>query len=166
MSVLFNLIYSEKTVPDQWLISKTIPVFKNKGDIKHIEHYQPIANLCSTSKVFEKLILKRILFLQDQHKVDLTRSKQHGFKKNHSTSTLSANLQSLIARALEEDEMVLLASLDLSAAFDLVNIDLLIKRLEIVGLPQDIIELITVWLRNRSFYPWSHSVCYICESFV
>ncbi len=152
MSVLFNLIYNEKTVPDQWLIAKTIPVFKNKGDIKHVENYRPIANLCSTSKVFEKLILKRILFLQDLHRVDLTGSKQHGFKKNHSTSTLSANLQSLIARALEEDEMVLLASLDLSAAFDLVNIDLLIKRLEIVGLPQDVIELITVWLKNRSFY--------------
>ncbi len=54
-------------------------------------------------------------------------------------------------RALEDDERVLLASLDLSTAFDLVNIDLLIKRLRVMGLPLDVIELKTVWLKNRSF---------------
>jgi hypothetical protein len=35
-SVLFNKIYHEKAVPGQWLISKRIPVFKNKGDKKII----------------------------------------------------------------------------------------------------------------------------------
>jgi hypothetical protein len=81
LSNLFELIYQDKTVPDQWLIAKTIPVFKNKGDINQIENYRPIANLCSTSKVFEKLILKRILKLQEQSKIDLTGANQHGFKK-------------------------------------------------------------------------------------
>ena len=81
MSNLFRLIYRDKSVPDQWLIAKTIPVFKNKGNINHIENYRPIANLCSTSKVFEKLILKRILKLQDQCQIDLTGANQHGFKK-------------------------------------------------------------------------------------
>ena len=152
MSNLFRLIYRDKSVPDQWLIAKTIPVFKNKGNINHIENYRPIANLCSTSKVFEKLILKRILKLQDQCQIDLTGANQHGFKKNHSTSTLTAKIQSLIARALDDDECVLLTSLDLSAAFDLVDINLLIKRLKIVGLPQDVIDLISIWLQNRSFY--------------
>ena len=60
-SVLFSKIYQERAIPGQWLISKTIPVFKNKGDKKNIESYRPIANLCSASKVFEKLILRRIL---------------------------------------------------------------------------------------------------------
>ncbi len=60
-------------------------------------------------------------------------------------------IQSLIAHVLDDDECALLATLDLSAAFDLVNIDLLIKRLEIVGLPMDVIELITVWLKNNAY---------------
>ena len=42
--------------------------------------------------------------------------------------------------------------LDLSAAFDIVNISLLIKRLKIIGLPSDLIRLIRVWLENRSYY--------------
>jgi hypothetical protein len=48
--------------------------------------------------------------------------------------------------------MVLLASLDLSAAFDKVNFTILLKRLRILGLPMDIIDLIKVWLQNRMYY--------------
>jgi hypothetical protein len=44
------------------------------------------------------------------------------------------------------------ASLDLSSAFDVVNVNLLLKRLKIMGLPSDVTELISVWLRDRFFY--------------
>jgi hypothetical protein len=47
---------------------------------------------------------------------------------------------------------VLLASLGLSAAFDIVDIDLLIKQICILGLPNDIIDLKKVWLKNCMFY--------------
>ncbi len=149
---LFYLIYNLRQVPDQWLIAKTTPIYKNKGERQKVENYRPIANLCSTSKIFEKLILKRILDIQDQNSVDLTNKGQHGFKLNRSTSTLSAELVSMIARSLDNDEFALVSSLDLSAAFDVVDIDLLLKRLEIVGLPEDLISLIKVWLKNRSYY--------------
>ena len=151
-SKLFDKIYHEKSIPKQWLIAKTIPIYKNKGEKKNIESYRPIANLCSATKIFEKLILKRILDIQDENKCDLTGGNQHGFKQKRSNSTLSIQLQNLIARTLDEDKLVLLASLDLSSAFDIVNVDLLIKRLHILGLPKDVIELIGVWLNNRMFY--------------
>jgi hypothetical protein len=152
ISVLMDKIYLTKSIPQQWLISKTIPVFKNKGQSKDIENYRPIANLCSTSKIFEKLILRRILEIQEANNIDLTGINQHGFKKGKSTTTLSIDLQSLIARALDEDQIGLVASLDLSSAFDVVNVNLLLKRLKIMGLPSDVIKLISVWLRDRSFY--------------
>ena len=152
LTKLYELIYNLRQVPDQWLVSKTIPIYKNKGEPQNIESYRPIANLCSTSKIFEKLILKRILEIQEQNKVDITRHGQHGFKKNRSTSTLSIELQAKIARALDNDEYVLVSSLDLSSAFDIVNVKLLLKRLRIIGLPSDVVDLIRVWLENRSFY--------------
>ena len=65
---------------------------------------------------------------------------------------LSLQLQSLIARGLDEDNFVAMGSLDLSAAFDVVNIELLVKRLEILGLPGDVVALIEIWLKNRLFY--------------
>ena len=61
-------------------------------------------------------------------------------------------LQSLIAGALDDDDYVALASLDLSAAFDIVNVALLIKRLQIMGLPPDMVRLIEIWLKERYFY--------------
>jgi hypothetical protein len=152
LSILFIKIYNEKAILGQWLIAKTIPIFKNKGEKKNIESYRPIANLCSVSKVFEKFILKRLLDIQEKNNCDLTGINQHGFKQNRSTSRLSIEIQNMIARALDEDKMVLLASLDLSEAFDIVNVGLLLKRLRILGLPRDIFDLIEVWLRNRMYY--------------
>jgi hypothetical protein len=149
LSILFMKIYNKKSIPGQWLIAKTIPIFKNKGEKKNIESYRPIANLCSVSKVFEKLILKRLLDIQEENNCDLTGINQHGFKRNHSTSTFLIEIQNLIARALDEDKMVLLPSLDLSAAFYIVNFSLLLKRLCLLGLPRDIVDLIEVWLSNR-----------------
>jgi hypothetical protein len=39
LTYLFEQIYRQKKVPEQWLISKTIPVFKNKGAAQKIENY-------------------------------------------------------------------------------------------------------------------------------
>jgi hypothetical protein len=69
-----------------------------------------------------------------------------------STNTLSVDLQSMMSRALDSGEYVLVSSLDLSSAFDVVNIKLLIESLRIIRLPNDLIELIKVWLEGRSFY--------------
>ena len=148
---LFIKIYYQKKLPEQWLISKIIPIHK-KGPKCNIENYRPIANLCSTSKIFEKLILKRIQKNELGANVDLSGKQQHGFKKSKSTATLGLQLQSLIARALDERNYVLMGSIDLSAAFDVVNVDLLLRRLRILGLPGDVVSLIEIWLKNRMFY--------------
>ena len=66
------------------------------------------------SKVFEKLIMQQIIEIEDHHNIDLTGSKQHGFKRKRSTSTAGLEIQSEIARALESNKYSLMASLDLS----------------------------------------------------
>ena len=151
LSFIFDQIYRTKKLPEQWLIAKITPIFK-KGNHTQIENYRPISNLCSCSKIFEKLILLRIRKLEVMKNLDLTGKSQHGFKAKHSTTTACMTLQSLIARALDGDEYALMATLDFSSAFDVVNVELLIKRLTIMGLPSDMILLIGEWLRARFFY--------------
>ena len=102
LSDLFQKIYHTGLIPDQWKISKIVPTFK-KGNKNEIENYRPIANLCSASKIFEKLILKQIHYLESTNKLDLTGKQQHGFKKNKSTATAGALLQSLISRAADDN---------------------------------------------------------------
>jgi hypothetical protein len=45
-----------------------------------------------------------------------------------------------------------MASLHLSATFDLVDMNLLLKRLRIIGLPMDLAKLLKVWLIDCKFY--------------
>ncbi len=120
LSILFNKIYVTKTIPEQWKIAKIIPLHK-KGNKRDLANYRPISNLCSTSKVFEKLILKRLESIAEENNVDLTGEQQHGFKKKRSTITAGLTLQSIISRSLDKDDYLVMSSLDLSAAFDLVN---------------------------------------------
>ena len=87
--------------------------------------------------IWSQLILKQIHYLESTNKLDQTGKNQHGFKKSKSTATPGALLQSIIARAADEKCFVLMASLDLSMAFDLVNTELLVKRLRIMGMPKD-----------------------------
>ena len=74
---LFEKIYEEKSIPEQWKMAKITPVHK-KGSRSDISNYRPVANLCSVSKIYEKLILQRIQDIQDEEKVDLTNENQHG----------------------------------------------------------------------------------------
>jgi hypothetical protein len=83
------------------------------------------------------------------NKLDFSGTPQHGFKKSKSTATAGLLLQSLISHAADDHNFVLMASLDLSAAFDLVNVEFPLKRPRLIGLPNDLVNLVKEWLTGR-----------------
>jgi hypothetical protein len=94
----------------------------------------------------------RILEIEEQAGISLTGANQHGFKKERSTITASVEIQSRVSALMDQDQYVAMASLDLSAAFDVVNVDLLLVRLRKMGLPTDVINLLESWLKDRQCY--------------
>ena len=62
-------------------------------------------------KNIEKLIMQRIIEIEDMNNADLTRMKQHGFKRKRSTSTAGLEIQSEIARAIDSNMFTVMASL-------------------------------------------------------
>ena len=98
------------------------------------------------------MMLNRLTDIEVRNKTDLTGKNQHGFKKGRSTITALKEIQSQNATKIDEGHYVTMGSLDLTAAFDVVNIDLLIKRLKNLGLPEDWMELLAAWLRDRSAF--------------
>lgn len=100
-------------------------------------------------KVYEQLILNKLREIEIKNNCDLTEKEQYGFKHKRSTATAGLTLQSIITCALDQDNYAIMSSINLSAAFDIVNIKLLFKRLKIIGLLTDVIELIRNWLDNR-----------------
>ncbi len=57
-------------------------------------------------------------------------------------------LQLILSHSLDQNNYTLMASLDLSSAFNVVKIELLLKRLKIIALPADIHKLLRIWLRK------------------
>ena len=131
---LMNKIYEQKKTPEQWKMLRIVQHHK-KGSKTKVENYRPISNLCMMLKVFKKLTLERILETADANK--LFSARQHGFRKGKSMVTAIGELQSIIATHMDLDEYVAVASLDLSLAFNVVNVNLLLKRLSAMGIPEE-----------------------------
>ena len=74
---------SSDTFPNVLKTGIVSPVYK-KGNPQQFDNYRPISTLSIFSKLFEKLIYKRIYsFLIAKNVIY---EKQFGFRKNHSTS--------------------------------------------------------------------------------
>jgi hypothetical protein len=69
--------------PAQWEVTKIILILKPGKPSNELTSYQPISLLPIASKVFEKLLLKRILRMVENNR--LIPRHQSGFRQRHST---------------------------------------------------------------------------------
>ena len=131
LSHIFNLSLKEGIFPDKMKIAKVIPIFK-KGPKTRVENYRPISLLPAFSKILERIVYNRLSdFLKDNH---VLYEKQFGFRKNHSTSHATAYLSSKLYETLDEAEKSICVFMDLSKAFDTLNIDIMLEKLKHYGI--------------------------------
>jgi len=148
---LLNLVATSNTIPDNWRISKIFPVHK-KGSKTSPENYRPISNICSISKIYERLILKYINGLEKRSGIIIPGNHQHGFMRNRSTTTACLTIQAKLAEKLELGKTMLLYSTDLSAAFDMLSPKLLEERLRNLNIPIQLRKILSDYVRNRAAY--------------
>ena len=118
---LIRKVVEERKTTKQWKVARIIPLFK-KGDKKKTEtYYCLISNLCSITNVYERLLLKKVQNTQEKEQIDLTATFQHGFKKNFSTKTLFLEINTNFSRICDAGNYATVSSLELSAAFDVVE---------------------------------------------
>lgn len=80
-------------------------------------------------------------------------------QKQHSTSKLGLQIQSLAGKSIQQNKIRGIVSLDLSSAFDVVDHDLLFKRCAKMGLPKNIINILKNWLSERTSYVELNQTC-------
>lgn len=143
---LVNECFNNGKFPNLLKISKIIPLPK-KGDGNLLNNYRPIALLSVFSKIFEKLLSKRIVFFLESN--ELYSPNQHGFRDNRSTISALTDILHFIYRNLDEGKKVMAIFIDLSKAFDCVNHDILLNNIEHYGLRGNCKNLLSSYLENR-----------------
>ena len=123
-----NLSLSTGIFPQSFKEAVITPLLKKDGLDPVFKNYRPISNLPFLSKLLERIVSSQLL--DYMHTNYLFEPCQSAYQKYHSTETALLKIHNDVFRSLDDGDAVLLVLLDLSAAFDTVDHQLLLNRLQ------------------------------------
>ncbi len=147
---LVNAALSSGTFPSQLKSAIVLPLLKKPSlDTEILKNYRPVSNLSFVSKLIEKVVALRILdHMKDNNLLD---EMQSAYRSGHSTETALLRVHNDIVISVDQGKGVALILLDLSAAFDTVDHEILLNFLrDYVGLDGSVLKLFQTYLANRS----------------
>jgi len=140
LCALFNKILNAGQYPKMWATAITIPIHKKKGSRSDPANYRGIGLLTSLGKVFNKIIKNRLYsWLEEKGKLSKC---QAGFRKKMSTVNQIFVLETIANKYREKKEKLFLGLVDYSAAFDSLDRNFLFYKMNKMGIPNKITELI------------------------
>lgn len=155
MAILINKSLCSGKVPSQLKIAKIIPLHKGKS--KNIfNNFRPVSLLSSFSKIYERVVYKRLYKYCDS--LNILNDSQYGFRSGRSTIDALSEMCGKIYKALDSNENVLSVNLDLSKAFDIIDHDLLLKKLEYYGIRGIALQWFKNYLNDRKMYVYFNNI--------
>lgn len=148
ITTLFNSMQRVQYFPRLWKISQILMVHKVGKPANEVTSYRPISLLPVLSKVFEKLLLHRMLPLLQKN--NIIPNHQFGFRQHHSTVEQVHRVVDKIRKALEEKEYCSSVFLDIQQAFDKVWHKGLLCKIK-NSLPHSYYLLLKSYLTDRLF---------------
>lgn len=145
---IINACFKIKYVPHHWKIAEIIVIPKPGKPPTEVASYRPISLLPTLSKVFERLLLKRLNKIINVRK--LIPNHQFGFRSKHSTIDQVHRITNTIEKAFEENKVCSAIFLDVAQAFDKVwhrGLEYKLYR----DLPYQYYEILKSYLSNRFF---------------
>ena len=149
LSQIFNQCLVTGIFPECLKIARITPIYKS-GPKEDVLNYRPISGLNALAKLFEKLIYKRFVdFIESNN---LLSGKQFGFRRNRSTVQALTEIIEKIRNGENAKDGACCVLLDLSKAFDTLNHDILLQKIERYGFRGMSQDLIRNYLSNRYQY--------------
>ena len=116
-------------VPDSWKTAKIIPLHKS-GDKQDTNNYRPISLLSALSKIMEKVVHKQTYQYVEQKILTVS---QFGFRRQRETAqAVLAFLRNI--KNGEDKKYHAAIFIDIKKAFDTVSHELLLRKLDIIGI--------------------------------
>jgi Reverse transcriptase (RNA-dependent DNA polymerase)/Endonuclease-reverse transcriptase len=146
LMLIIDASFAHGKFPESLKITKLIPIFK-KGDKSIINNYRPIALLSVFSKIIELAMYHRLIKFLEKQKI--LNARQHGFMRGKSTETAIASFTHSVLEALNNREEAVGIFYDFSKAFDTVNHEILLMKLNDIGIKGVANNWIRSFLLNR-----------------
>ena len=143
---LFNIVFDSGIIPNAWLEGTIRPLYKNKGDSKHVQNYRPITILSCLGKLFTAILNTRLTDFLDSHNTIL--ENQAGFRKGYATSDHTFVLHSLIELLKKRKQKLFCAFIDFSQAFDSIWRVGLWRKLLVNGVDGKFFRLVSNMYKN------------------
>jgi hypothetical protein len=149
---LFSCSLATGRFPAHFKAASITPILKKSSlPVDNPSSYRPISNLSIISKLLERLVARQLTSFLEQHR--LLPPYQSGFRRGFSTETAITKVLSDLLDAVDRGDTALLVLLDLSAAFDTVDHDVLLERLgRSFGVSGDALEWFRSYISGRSQY--------------
>ena len=146
---IVNMSLRESMIPKSLKTAHIRPLLKKTGlDNDILKNYRPISNLTFISKVIEKVISGRLN--EQLINNSLFDPLQSAYRDKHSTETALIKVQNDILSALDAGSSAILLMLDLSAAFDTIDHDILLSRLcNVYGITGNALDWFRSYLTGR-----------------
>lgn len=145
---IINAAFRLKHVPSLWKIAEVIMIPKPGKPPNAVSSYRPISLLPVISKLFEKILLKRLSPILEERK--LIPSHQFGFRESHSTIDQIHRITDVIEKSLEGKKVCSSVFLDVAQAFDKVWHEGLKYKLYKL-LPRQYASLLDSYISDRAF---------------
>ena len=149
LCTLVNQMFHDSIYPDIFKVAKVIPIHK-KGSRTDPGNYRPISILPVVSKVFEKVIFMQLNEFFEKY--NLYDEYQYGFRDGKGCNDAIVQVLHHTSNELDNGNGVILLSLDIAKAFDSLSHDILLKKLELMGVRGASNDLINNYLSCRQQY--------------
>ena len=138
---LINLSLRTGHFPQKFKIAKIVPIHKD-SDQREFNNYRPISLLSTLSRLLESIVSFQLTAFAESHSIFY--QHQYGFRAKHSIVHPLLHFTENILKALKEDKINISVFVDLKKAFDTVDYEILLAKLEHYGVRNT--ELL--WFRN------------------